>query len=543
MSILFPKNDPEQTLRLQRFFMAAASYGICIGLLYYFFFQGQFSLSLGPSLALTLFCAVYNIAVFIVLRTGINKRFADPSLTLLQIMVALGLLLGVTFYTDMHRTILIPFYLVIFVFGVFQLKVRDFLLMTLLTLTGYGFIILMLYYHRPERMVLPLEIMNWIILATVLPWFSIVGGYISNLRATISSINTELKTSMLRYKSLFENMLDMVLVLDTEHRILIANPLFYATTGISPEKTVAACHAFIHPEDLDRMEKELLAELPGQEMVTDFQFRIKDKDGHALHVECNARCIKNDDQILGMQLMLRDITQRRQLEDQLRHSYDNLKNTREVTIMGLAKLAEYRDKSTGGHLERIREYSRALTRQVARLPEYSDYITDEYIETLYLSSILHDIGKVAIPDAILLKPARLDPDEFEIIKQHASLGGDAIKEAEAQIQGKSFLTMGKEIAYYHHEKWNGQGYPAGLAGKGIPLSARIVALVDVYDALTTDRVYKKAYPHDRARTILLNDRGIHFDPDIVDAFFAIEDTFKTIAETYRDRASIKPWLS
>lgn len=544
MPALFPHSNHDQALRLQRFFMAAASYAVCIGLLYYFFLQGQFGLSLRASLILTAVCVGYNIVVFAVLRSGANKRFSDPSLTLLQIIVALGLLLCVTFYTDAHRTVLLPFYLVIFVFGVFQLQVRDFLLMTLLTLTGYGFVILMLYYHRPDRLDLSLEITNWIILATVLPWFSIVGGYISNLRSTIHTINDELRDSMLRYKSLFENMLDMVLVLDAQHRALIANPLFYATTGIPPETAAVTCKSFIHPEDLSRVEKELLAKLPEQEQITDFQFRIKDLSGNALHVECNARCIRNEEQVMGMQLMLRDITQRKHLEDELRNSYDHLSNTREVTILGLAKLAEYRDKATGGHLERIREYSKALTREVARHPEYSDYITDKYVEALYLSSILHDIGKVAIPDAILLKPGKLDPDEFEIIKQHASLGGDAIKEAEAQIKGKSFLTMGKEIAYYHHEKWNGKGYPAGLEGRRIPLSARIVALVDVYDALTTDRIYKKAYPHEKAKEIILNERGKQFDPDIVDAFLAIENSFKTISETYRDtRAARQQWLS
>ncbi|MFZ5565113.1 MAG: PAS domain S-box protein, partial [Thermodesulfobacteriota bacterium] len=401
MRALFPHDGHDQALRMQRFFMAAASYAVCIGLLYYFLFQGQFGLSLRMSVILTVVCAVYNIGVFALLRTGINKRLSDPSLTLLQIIVALGFLLCVTFYIDAHRTVLLPFYLVIFVFGVFQLKVRDFLLMTLLTLAGYGFVIFMLYYHRPERMTLSLEITNWIILATVLPWFSIVGGYISNLRTTIHSVNDELRDSMLRYKSLFENMLDIVLVVDAQHRVLIANPLFYATTGISPENATVYCKAFIHPEDLPRVEKGLLARLPEQELITDFQFRIKDLADNALYVECNARCIKNEGQIMGMQLMLRDITQRKRLEDELRNSYDHLSNTREVTIMGLAKLAEYRDKATGGHLERLREYCRILTQEVAKHPAYSDYITEKYIDALYLSCILHDIGKVAIPDAIL----------------------------------------------------------------------------------------------------------------------------------------------
>ena len=202
--------------------------------------------------------------------------------------------------------------------------------------------------------------------------------------------------------------------------------------------------------------------------------------------------------------------------------------------MGLAKLAEFRDKGTGKHLERIREYTRILAKELARKPDYQNYITSQYLEDISLSAILHDIGKVGIPDAILLKPGKLSDTEFETVKNHCSLGGDVLKTAESQVKGKSFLTIGKVIAYHHHEKWDGTGYPEGLAGDSIPLSTRLVALADVYDALTSQRSYKEPYSHEKAREIIMSERGRHFDPDVIDAFLAHEQAFKEIRQRLQD---------
>lgn len=137
---------------------------------------------------------------------------------------------------------------------------------------------------------------------------------------------------------------------------------------------------------------------------------------------------------------------------------------------------------------------------------------------------------MGIPDSILLKPGKLTAEEFDVVKRHSALGGDALKAVETKIEGQSFLSLGKEIAYYHHEKWDGTGYPKGLQAEQIPLSARIVALADVYDALTSKRVYKEAFSHDKAIAIIAEDRGRHFDPDVVDAFLALEDDFRSIRE-------------
>ena len=213
---------------------------------------------------------------------------------------------------------------------------------------------------------------------------------------------------------------------------------------------------------------------------------------------------------------------------------ENLLLARSAIILGLAKIAEYRDTDTGSHLTRIKEFNRILALQLIENPLYSDYISIEYINDLCESSILHDIGKVGIPDSILLKPGKLTTEEFETIKNHSVIGGDTIKSIEKNIHAQTFLTLGREIAYMHHEKWDGSGYPRGLAGKNISLSARITALSDVYDALTTKRCYKAAFDHEKAMEIITEGRGTHFDPDIVDAFLAIEKEFKRLSEELRD---------
>ncbi len=224
------------------------------------------------------------------------------------------------------------------------------------------------------------------------------------------------------------------------------------------------------------------------------------------------------------------INKRKKAETELLESYRKLHNARMATILGLAKLAEYRDEGTGTHLERIREYAKMIAEEMAKNPKYAGHITPEYIDDIYQSSILHDIGKVGIPDAVLLKPAKLTEEEFDVIKRHTTLGGDAIKAIEAKIEGKSFLALGKEIAYSHHEKWDGSGYPRRLNGEGIPLSARIIALADVYDALTTKRFYKEAYSHKRSRQIITDLKGTHFDPEVVDVFLTLEDEFNRIRQ-------------
>lgn len=206
--------------------------------------------------------------------------------------------------------------------------------------------------------------------------------------------------------------------------------------------------------------------------------------------------------------------------------------SRDLVIFSLARLAEARDPETGAHLERIREYCRVISRHLAKQSKFRSQVDGNYVQLLYLTSPLHDIGKVGIPDAILLKPGRLTSEEFEIMKQHAVIGGETLHAAAVAYPGAQYLQMARDIAISHHEKYDGSGYPYGLRGDDIPLCGRIVAISDVYDALTTARVYKPAYSHDVARDIILEGRGKHFDPDIVEAFLANEDRFVDIKEQF-----------
>jgi putative two-component system response regulator len=207
----------------------------------------------------------------------------------------------------------------------------------------------------------------------------------------------------------------------------------------------------------------------------------------------------------------------------------------QVSIHALARLAETRDPETGNHLRRTQEYVRTLALALKDHPRFSHYLDARTIDELSKSAPLHDIGKVGIPDHILLKPGKLTPDEWEIMKTHAKLGSDAIEQAEHDAEEPvEFLNIAKQIAHYHHEKWDGSGYPEGLTGDAIPIAARLMALADVFDALTCRRVYKPAFPHDQAYQMIVDGRGSHFDPDVIDAFIAKFSTFKAISDAYSD---------
>ena len=199
--------------------------------------------------------------------------------------------------------------------------------------------------------------------------------------------------------------------------------------------------------------------------------------------------------------------------------------SRELTIFSLAKLAESRDNETGAHLERIREYSRLLADHIFMQDKYHDYLDGDFVQLIYMTSPLHDIGKVGIPDSILLKAGPLTPAEFEVMKQHTVIGSNTLHAATTAHPEAKFLCMARDIARSHHERFDGRGYPDRLAGLSIPLCGRIVALADVYDALTTKRVYKPAFSHEKARKIILEGNGTQFDPDVVDAFLDNEDRF------------------
>lgn len=214
--------------------------------------------------------------------------------------------------------------------------------------------------------------------------------------------------------------------------------------------------------------------------------------------------------------------------------FKRLENARQVTIESMAAVAETRDPETGAHIKRTQHYVRAVADELSRSGHYPDILTKDFIDILFISAPLHDIGKVGVPDHILLKPGRLTPEEFEIMKGHAEFGRKIIVSTAKTIEGDNYLIIAGEIAATHHEKWDGTGYPLGLAGQGIPLSGRIMAVADVYDALISRRCYKEPYSHEVASEFMREKRGVIFDPAVLDAFFRIESTIRHIAATYRD---------
>ncbi|MBQ1784971.1 MAG: two-component system response regulator [Gammaproteobacteria bacterium] len=230
------------------------------------------------------------------------------------------------------------------------------------------------------------------------------------------------------------------------------------------------------------------------------------------------------------------------LKDQNRHLHHlvaertrELEQLQDVTILAMSSLAETRDNETGNHIRRTQHYVKALALALRQQPAFALQLDDETIDLLFKSAPLHDIGKVGIPDAILLKPGKLTDDEFAIMKLHTTYGRDAIAVAEQRLGvDNSFLRIAREIAYSHQEKWDGSGYPEGLKGEEIPLSARLMAIADVYDALISKRVYKPPFSHEQAVAIIREGRGSHFDPQMVDCFLTIADQFAEIASQFRD---------
>lgn len=223
------------------------------------------------------------------------------------------------------------------------------------------------------------------------------------------------------------------------------------------------------------------------------------------------------------------------LEAEVERRTRELNAIQNVTIQVMASLAETRDNETGNHIRRTQYYVKALAEHLQTHPRFAAELTEQMIQLMYKSAPLHDIGKVGIPDEILLKPDKLTAQEFEVMKTHTTLGRESIEIAEQRLGMEvDFLRVAKDIACYHHEHWDGTGYPLGLSGESIPMSARLMAVADVYDALISVRPYKRAFEHAAAIEIIHQGRGTHFDPDVVDALLELKDEFRAIAARFKD---------
>ncbi len=249
--------------------------------------------------------------------------------------------------------------------------------------------------------------------------------------------------------------------------------------------------------------------------ISEIKMRVKTH----LFVALSARRLKRQNEILEIKVQERT---------------RELSRVQEATIESLAALAEYRDPETGGHIKRTQHYMKVLATALKMHPNFRDVLDETTIHYFFLSAPLHDIGKVGIRDRILLKPDRLTSDEMTEMKKHPLLGRNTISVAEQKLPGNSFLRYAREIAHCHHERWDGKGYPRGLSGTDIPVSARLMSLVDVYDALISRRVYKTPFTHGDAVQIIQKGSGTMFDPDIVDAFSEVQEEFRAIALKFAD---------
>ncbi len=344
-------------------------------------------------------------------------------------------------------------------------------------------------------------------------------------------LKEQLKVSQANYNRLFEIITSSIIIVDELGKIVNMNNSAERLYGYSRNELRGEDYDLyfkLGPERPSITEIIALTREHGGRYI-ELGIPRKKKDGTWIYTYVTYFLIEIDkNDLFALFILEKDLTTRIKLEKKLEDSIVQIKETQSAAIIGFAKLTEYRDHCTGEHLERIRKYTHLLARRLKKTEKYRDYISDNYIEDLSLSSVLHDIGKVGIEDSILLKKGKLTIEEFEVMKNHVRMGGDALRVIDNEIGYESFLTLGKQIAYYHHERWDGSGYPEGLVGENIPLSARIVALADVYDALTSERPYKKAFPHEEAVKIILQERGKHFDPLLVDVFLKISDEIREI---------------
>jgi len=262
--------------------------------------------------------------------------------------------------------------------------------------------------------------------------------------------------------------------------------------------------------------------------------RRRAKDGRELTIFTTiSPMLDQSGNIKGILSLGQDMTEQFRLHRDLRESYEKIRRIQGAFIFALAHLAESRDTETALHLKRIQAYCKVLCEQLSAVGVYQDILTANFVENLMYASILHDIGKVGLPDDILFNVDKFTEPQFEIMKQHTIIGGEALEQAVRESgEDSGYLTMGKEVAFYHHEHWDGKGYPFGLKDGEIPLSARIVAVADVYDALTTQRRYKNAFSHEEACDLIIQAKGKQFDPLLVEAFLRVEDQFQKIRDNF-----------
>ncbi len=324
-----------------------------------------------------------------------------------------------------------------------------------------------------------------------------------------------------------------IVLTDFDQNVLFWNKGAENIFGYAAEEMIGTKITRLYQDD--GITAETVERLPQQILQNGGTLRAKvrqvAKDGRELIISLAISAMTDaGGTVRGILGIGQDITEEARLHEELLKSYKRIERIQRSSIFALARLAEFRDEETGQHLKRMQDYCRTPSCRVRLNEKYSGILSEQFMDDLVQSSLLHDIGKVWLPDSILFKPAKFNREEYDIMKQHCTYGAQALEQAADEKEHDSFLAMGRDIAYYHHERWDGTGYPSGLSGKEIPLAARIVAIADVYDALTTERRYKRAYTHEEASSLIIENKGHQFDPDLVDAFIEVEEEFRKIRE-------------
>ena len=354
-----------------------------------------------------------------------------------------------------------------------------------------------------------------------------LAAFTDGLEAIVQQRLAQLQETDLRYRDLYNSITDLVVLIDADGIIRECNSNWTDTMGLAAaELQLRDIRTFLrHDREKSDWLGHVQLHLEGDDLVRGMQLNLTDNSGRSREVELSASKVVIDG-VVYYQLILRDISATKSIERKLLDAERLIGASRQAAIFGLARLAECRDDETGAHLSRIRSYARILAEELAKVQEYATILTEEFIEEIGHCAVLHDIGKVGIPDVILQKPGKLTAAEYEVMKQHTVFGAQVLATADTDRGSPSFLQLGCEIARSHHERWDSRGYPDGLPGRDIPLAARIIALADVYDALTSSRVYKPPFSHEESRAIISEESGRQFDPSVVMAFLRREEDFK-----------------
>lgn len=356
---------------------------------------------------------------------------------------------------------------------------------------------------------------------------------VNDLRQLLSHRLSELKI----YQDVFDSTDDGEVITDVDGYIVKVNRGFENISGIQGHLIVQKHIDFLNESLLPTFKFQEILEKLNLENTWHGELNGTKKNREKWIASITFSPIRNEEsQIFAYAGIFKEVTNQRKVEQALITSLRQMNLAQEAIIFGMARLAEHRDNDTGFHLERIRNYCRHLAEALLQRKMFPEIINPDFVQMLYRTAPLHDIGKVGIPDYILLKSDTLNENEFEIMKSHTLIGYNILHSIFQQYGDMQFLKMGIEITYCHHERWDGKGYPQGLKENEIPLAAQILAIADVYDALTTERSYKKAFQHSSALENMKRERGKHFSPAIFDVFMEIASEMDQIRESYSEKA-------